>query len=166
MATIYRFIVEQKGTKGSQSGSGGTKPRATKGAAKKGRSMPLFGGSKGGVEHNRWSRAINPLVNKVTGGVYEKGVRISRALGGLVKINPQTGKFAGFSGSAITIIIAFVLMTVFNAISKINQGARQKAERLNAENYKVLENGGAAIHGAYKIMVNSWSGRITYNENK
>ena len=31
---------------------------------------------------------------------------------------------------------------------------------------KKLENGGGAVHGSYKRMVNGWSGRITYNENK
>ena len=60
MATIYRFIVEEKQRQDSE------KPRADKGSAKKGKDLPLFGGSRGGVEHNRISRAINPILNKVT----------------------------------------------------------------------------------------------------
>ena len=63
MATIYRFIVEQKvSTTGD-----GRNPRSssTKGSAKKGRSPSFFGGDKGGVEHNRKMRAINPLLNRV-----------------------------------------------------------------------------------------------------
>lgn len=161
MATIYRFIVEQK-----QSGGGGSgKPRATKGAGKKGSHMPLFGGSKGGVEHDRKMRAINPIINKVTGGVWEKGTRLTRAAAGIVKTNPKTGKLS-LSGPSVAIIVAFVLITVWNVFAKWNQRERMKAEKLNAENYKRLENGGAAIHGSYKIMVDGWSGRINYNENK
>ena len=44
-----------------------------------------------------------------------------------------------------------------------NNGADANA---NTSNYKHLENGTSAIHGAYKVMVDGWSGRITYNENK
>ena len=163
MATIYRFVVEQKGRGG---GSGGSKPRANKGAGKKGKSIPLFGGAKGGVEHNRKSRAINPLLNKLTGGVWEKGMRLTRATRGLIKVDKETGKFAGVSGSAIAILIAFVVMTVWNAIVKLNQNQRQEAEKLNAQNFKRLEIGGGAVHGEYKLITNFWSGRITYNENK
>lgn len=163
MATIYRFVIEQKQSGGR--GDSGGKPRASKGAAKKGRDLPLFGGSKGGVEHNRKMRAINPLLNKVTGGAWEKGVRLTRAAGGLIKRNTETGKLS-IGGPAIAIIIAFVIMTVWNSIAKWNQRERYTADRLNAENFKQLENGSGAIHGSYKIMVNGWSGRITYNENK
>ena len=162
MATIYRFVIEQKAGRG---GSGSTGPRARKGAAKKGRDLPLFGGSKGGVEHNRKMRAINPILNKITGGIWEKGTRLTRAAGGLIKINDKTGKLS-IGGPAFAIIIAFVLITAWNAIAKWNQQERARADKLNAENYKKLENGGGAVHGAYKLMVNGWSGRITYNENK
>ena len=31
---------------------------------------------------------------------------------------------------------------------------------------KDYENGGGAIHGAYKISTATWDGKITYNENK
>lgn len=162
MATIYRFIVESK-----QSGDGTTgQKRATKGASKKGRYLPLFGGGdKGGVEHNRKMRAINPIMNKITGGVWEKGMRLGRAAGGLVKYNEVEGKYK-LGGPAIAIIIAFVLQTAWNLILKFNQRDRMVAERLNAQNFKSLENGGGAIHGAYKINRDLWSGRQTYNENK
>ena len=76
MATIYRFVIEQKasasggGRKDTSPGNGGAK----KGAAKKGRMVSIFGGERGGVEHNRKMRAINPLINKATGGYWEKGM--------------------------------------------------------------------------------------------
>ena len=163
MATIYRFVVEQKGRGG---GSGGGKPRANKGAGKKGRDLPLlWGGDKGGVEHNRKMRAINPILNKITGGVWEKGMRLGRAGAGLVRRNTETGKIS-FSGTSIAIIVAFILIQAWNIIAKFNQRDRATAERVNTENYKHLENGGSAVHGAYTLMVNGWSGKISYNENK
>ena len=161
MATVYRFIVEQK-----QSGSGdSSKPRASKGAAKKGKDLPLFGGSKGGVEHNRKLRAINPVLNKVTNGYWEKGMRLTRTGAGLVKRNTETGKIS-LSGPSIAIIIAFVLITVWNSIARWNAKERAEAEKLNAQNFKAMENGSGTMHGAYKIAVNGWSGHISYNENK
>ena len=161
MATIYRFIVEQRTT----SGGDGRKTReggSEKTTAKKGRTVSLFGGSKGGVEHNRKMRAINPLLNRITGGWWEKGMRIGRAGIGLVKVDAETGKFAGISGPAIAIIIAFVIQMLL----KWQQKEIQKAERKNNQNYKQMENGMADIHGQYKISTNIFTGRRTYNENK
>ena len=100
MATIYRFIVEQR----TSTTGDGRKPRessATKGAAKKGRAVSLLGGRKGGVEHNRKMRAINPLLNRITGGVWEKGMRVGRASMGLVKNTAENG-IKGFFGSRRT----------------------------------------------------------------
>lgn len=163
MATIYRFVIEQKASKSRDSGGS---PRANKGAAKKGKDLPLlWGGDKGGVEHNRKMRAINPILNKVTGGVWEKGMRLTRAAGGLVKRNTETGKIS-LGGPSIAIIIAFILMTVWNTIARFNQRDRANAEKLNAQNFTVLENGTSAIHGAYKVSTNFWNGRVNYNENK
>ena len=107
MATIYRFIVEQKTTTTSSgrksSADSGVSKKTT---AKKGRWVSVLGGEKGGVEHNRKLRAINPLLNKATGGYWEKGMRIGRAGMGLVQRNTETGKL-GISGVAIAIIISF-----------------------------------------------------------
>lgn len=161
MATIYRFIVEQK----VASGGSGRTPRDTSssktGAAKKGRYVSLFGGEKGGVEHNRKLRAINPLLNKVTGGYWEKGMRLGRAGMGLVQRNTETGKIR-VGGPAIAIIIAFVIQELL----KWQNRERQKAERQNAQNFKQLENGFGAIHSQYNVSVNMWNGRYTYKENK
>ena len=161
MATIYRFIIEQK----AQADSGGrrstnTSGKATKGAAKKGKSVSLFGGEKGGVEHNRKLRAINPLINKATGGAWEKGMRVSRAVGGLVK-EDKNGKL-GISGPAIAIIIQMILL----GLLKMQQYERAKAQELNTQNFKKLDNGFGAIHGAYEISTNVITGRQTYNQNK
>ena len=160
MATIYRFIVEQKTR---NSGDGRTPRESTgKGAAKKGRAVSLFGGDKGGVEHNRKLRAINPLLNRITGGWWEKGMRIGRATMGLVQVNSKTGKFAGFSSSAIAILVAFVITMLLQWQKK----EMVNAQKMNAQNYKQLENGVGATHGQYKITANFFTGRHTYNQNK
>ena len=160
MATIYRFIVEQRTR---TAGGDGRKVRESsgKGAGKK-KVVSLFGGNKGGVEHNRKLRAINPLLNRMTGGWWEKGMRLGRAGLGLIQIDKKTGKFAGFSLTAIAIIVAFVLQTLMQWQRK----EMQLAQKLNSQNYKQLENGIGGIHGQYKITSNFWTGRHTYNQNK
>ena len=159
MATIYRFVVEQKM---SQSGDGrkNTGPNV-KGAGKKGKMVSIFGGEKGGVEHNRKMRAINPLINKMTNGYWEKGMRVGRAGLGLVQKNTETGEL-GLSGPAIAIIISFVIQTIL----KIQNNHRQKAIQLNSQNFKMLENGIGSISSEYEISVNMWNNRTTYNQNK
>ena len=160
MATIYRFVIEQKST---GKGGDGRQPRqgGSKSPAKKGRMVSIFGGDKGGVEHNRKMRAINPLLNKISHGYWEKGMRLGRAGLGLVQRNTETGRW-GVSGPAIAIIIAFVIQTLMKWQNK----EIQKAEKLNSQNYKQLENGFGAIHSQYSISVNLFNGRYTYKENK
>jgi len=162
MATIYRFVVEQKTTQNSARKNNKESSGISKGStAKKGKWVSLLNSDKGGVEANRKMRAINPLVNKVSHGYWEKGTRLGRAGLGLVKKNTETGKI-GLSGPAIAIIIAFVI----GAILKYNQKERQIASELNARNFNALENGSGAIRSSYEISVNMWNGRQTYNQNK
>ena len=160
MATIYRFVIEQKTTQSSGRKDSSGQSKGT--TAKKGRSVSFFGGDKGGVEHNRKMRAINPLLNKITYGYWEKGMRLGRAGLGLVKNIEEKGAGGIFSGPAIYIIIALIIQTMF----KIQNREIQRAEKLNAQNYKAMENGFGAVHGHYKVTTNFWTGRTTYNENK
>lgn len=163
MATIYRFIVEQKGSSVSSSGRKSNKGRGgkKKGAAKKGRMVSIIGGEKGGVEHNRRMRAINPSINKAVGGAWEKSMRVGRAGLGLVQMNTATGAL-GISGTAVSIIVAFLL----EMVRQTQQLHIQIAENQNTQNYKQLENGFGAVHGQYELDVNLWDGRVNYNENK
>ena len=162
MATIYRFIVEQK----SSGGTGGRKSSADSGiskkaTAKKGRWVSIIGGEKGGVEHNRKMRAINPLLNKMTGGYWEKGMRVGRAGLGLVQRNTETGKL-GVSGPAIAIIIALLIQTLL----KWQKYEIGKAQMRNTRNFKALENGVSSVNGQYEIAVDFFTGAQTYNQNK
>lgn len=162
MATIYRFVIEQK----ASSGGSGRKQRdpsaSSKTTAKKGKQVSLFGGEKGGVEHNRKMRAINPLINRMTGGAWEKGLRIGRAGLGLAKNIEEKGAKGVLSGPALFIIIAFCV----SMLMKWLDFEQRKAEKLNAQNFKQLENGTGAIHTSYKVTYNYLTGRRTYNENK
>ena len=151
MATIYRFIVEQRDSRASsgRSVSSGSKT----GAAKKGRNVSIFGGEKGGVEHNRKMRAINPLLNKATCGIWEKGMRVGRAGLGLVTRNTETGKI-GISGPAIAIIIAWAIQTSMKHHNKVIE----KANKQNMQNYTQLEYVFGAIHVSYEVTSNFWTG--------
>ena len=162
MATIYRFIVEQKAARESSGRKGtGASGSAKKGAAKKGKMVSIFGGEKGGVEHNRKMRAINPLINRMTGGAWEKGMRLGRAGAGLVQRNTETGEL-GISGPAIAIIIAFAVKVGMDILAFY----QKRAQEQNAQNFKQLENGIGAIHGQYEISTNVITGRQTFNQNK
>jgi len=159
MATIYRFIVEQR----TSTTGNGRNPRQGSGktTGKQGRSLSLFG-NKGGVEHNRKMRAINPLLNKVTGGWWEKGMRLGRAGIGLGKSVNKNGAKGILTGPALYIILAFIITMLLRQ----QQQEIKKAREMNAQNYKQLENGLGAVHGQYKINTAFWTGRHTYNQNK
>ena len=161
MATIYRIIVEQG--KGGGDGEGRT-PRAksSKTPSKKGKNISIFSSNRGGVEHNRKMRAINPVLNKATNGYWEKGMRLGRAGIGLARNVSESGAKGLFAGPALAIIVSFMLITLM----KLQNRERQKAQELNSQNYKMLENGVGAIHSAYEVDVNTWTGRQTYNQNK
>ena len=161
MATIYRFIVEQRTRSTGEGRNIRDTSVSTKGAGKKGKMVSIFGGEKGGVEHNRKMRAINPLLNRATGGWWEKGTRIGRAGMGLVQRNTETGKL-GFSGVSLAILASFFLQMFM----KWHKQEQLRAEKLNAQNFKQLENGVGAVHGEYKISTNLFTGRHTYNQNK
>lgn len=162
MATIYRFIVEQKqgrasSGRNSSSPSGGTKKSS------KDKTFTLLGTM--GVEHNRKLRAINPLLNKATGGLWEKGMRLGRAGLGLIKFKQTAAggvAAAGVSAVAIAIIVSFVIQTVM----KYHNKQIIDNEKVNKQNYRKLETGQNAVHGAYETITNWWSGKRTYNENK
>ena len=163
MATIYRFVVEQKqtGGGGGRNNTGSQSGQSKKQTAKRGKWVSILGGEKGGVEHNRKMRAINPVLNKMTGGYWEKGMRLGRAATGLITKNTETGKI-GISGPAIAIIIAFLLITLSNMNDKIVDRQR----RLNTRNFTMLENGFGAVRSQYSITTSAFFEYRTYNQNK
>lgn len=163
MATIYRFIVENKYSGGTGEGRKASSGISKKGAGKKGaNSLNLFGNSRGGVEHNRRMRAINPLLNKATGGYWEKGMRVGRASIGFARSVKEDGIKTAIGGVGFAIIVAYIIQTLLKYQNKNLQWGKER----NTQNYKQMETGVSQVHGEYQIMVNGISGRRTYNENK
>lgn len=164
MATIYRFIVEaQKAGTGSFDADGNPIPR--KGAGSKGGSSGSgrgfnAGGTRGGVEHNRYMRPINPLMNRLTGGWWEKGQRVGRAALALPnEFRTDTGKFnaRGFGSVASLIILQFAIMELDRQFREQQKKAREE----NQANYLKIISGQTTISPNYKVGMNIF-GKITY----
>lgn len=160
MATIYRFIVEQKG--GGGSGNSGASKKST---AKTITPLKMLtGGVGGGANNNRSMRGINALMNSAIPN-YEKGVRFAKASLGLVKLKQKENggyAFAGISGTALAVLFVLMLRIAMAHHKKLIE----KEERNNNANYKKMETGQTAIHGQFSVVQNYWSGKLTFNENK
>jgi len=159
MATIYRFVVEDMtGSQAKQVDVNGN-PVAAKGAgSKSGGNGGLFnfGGSRGGVEHNRYMRPINPLMNRITGGWWEKGQRVGRASVGFI----NEAKTKGLGALATTgglILIQFAIME----IDKWFREQQKKAKEENQSNYLKIVSGQTTLGQDYKVSRNIF-GKITY----
>lgn len=164
MATIYRFIVEaQKASGVSYDADGNVIPRkgagSKGGAGGSGRGFNV-GGSRGGVEHNRYMRPINPLMNRLTGGYWEKFQRVGRAVGGLPEaFKTKEGKFnmGGFTSTASLILLQFAIMEV----DKYVREQMKKAKEENQANYLKIVSGQTPLGQDYKVSRNIF-GKITY----
>jgi hypothetical protein len=159
MATIYRFIVEDMTSNQARNVNVDGEPVPTKGAGTKGggnNQLFNFGGSRGGVEHNRYMRPINPLMNRFTGGWWEKGQRVGRAA---MALPSEIGaKGMGALGSvASLILIQFAIME----FDRWFREQKRKANEENQANFLKLKSGATTLGQDYKINKNIF-GRITY----
>jgi hypothetical protein len=155
MATIYRFIVEEKqGNAGhADTVDGASVPR--NGAGNKGFNL---GGMFGGTEHNRFMRPINSVMNRVTGGVWERGVRITKA-GANVMNAGANGGLAGVLGSVgFAIIVQFLVIEMM----KMFDQEKKKAREENQSNFLKIKTGQTVLGPDYKINKDIF-GRITYS---
>ena len=162
MATIYRFEITQKTQQVGGGGRKGNTTPSTKTTAKLGSGSLDVGGRKGGVEHNRRLRAINPVLNKMTHGYWEKGMRVGRAGIGFTKTLATEGIGSAMFGVGATIILSFL----FQMLMKIQNQQREHAKSTNSQNFKAMENGVGAVNNQFDISVNLWDNRATYNQNK
>jgi hypothetical protein len=161
MATIYRFIVEGVGTSDAKKllensdvdANGEIIPK--KGAGSKG-GASLLAHNRGGVDHNRYMRPINPLINRMTGGYWEKGQRVGRALQQLPADFKAKGMGA-FGSVASLILIQFAIME----IDKYVREQKKKAKEENQANYLKIVSGQTTIGQDYKVSRNIF-GKITY----
>jgi hypothetical protein len=155
MATIYRFIVEEKqgNANTATTANGVAVPR--NGAGNKGFNL---GGMFGGTEHNRFMRPINSVMNRVTGGVWEKGTRLVRA-GGNVMNAGANGGLAGILGSVgFAIIVQFLVIEMM----KMFEQEKKKAREENQSNFLKIKTGQTVLGPDYKINKDIF-GRITYS---
>jgi hypothetical protein len=160
MATIYRFIVEASKTTGVQTNADGEViPR--KGAGSKGGSSGSgrgfnFGGTRGGVEHNRYMRPINPLMNRWTGGYWEKGQRLGRAA--IALPNEFATRGIGALGSVASLILIQLAIMEFD---RWFREQKRKANEENQGNFLKIKSGLTQLGSEYKINRDIF-GRITY----
>jgi hypothetical protein len=160
MATIYRFIVEANQATGVATDADGNVIPA-KGAGSKGGSSGSgsgfnFGGSRGGVEHNRYMRPINPLMNQLTGGWWEKGQRLGRATMGLVD-EAQTKGLGALASTGGLLLIQFAIMMAVQAF----KDQQKKAKEENQSNFLKIKSGQTTLGQDYKVSRNIF-GLVTY----
>ena len=163
MATIYRFIVEARKATGVSYDADGN-PIPAKGAGSKGgfslTAHNPSGKNRGGVEHNRYMRPINPLMNRLTGGWWEKGQRLGRAAASLPQaFTNKTGGFnaAGFGSTGALIIMQFAIMMAVQAF----QDQQKKAKEENQANFLKIKSGQTTLGQDYKVSKDIF-GKITY----
>ena len=154
MATIYEFIVRDQTKNGKQEM---IDPDTGEVIAKKSvaKEKPLSGSNKG-VDHNRYMRAVNPLINRYVPG-FEKYVRGGRAIIGVYDTLVQTG-----IKSAITGVGAIVLLEL--ALTKLDDLRREKVEETRKENianYNKLITGQTQLSQNVKATKNIF-GKITF----
>ena len=155
MATIYRFIVEEKQGNANTATTANGVAVPQNGAGNKGFNL---GGMFGGTEHNRFMRPINSVMNRVTGGVWEKGTRLVRA-GGNVMNAGANGGLAGILGSVgFAIIVQFLVIEMM----KMFEQEKKKAREENQSNFLKIKTGQTVLGPDYKINKDIF-GRITYS---
>ena len=154
MATIYEFIVrdQTKNSKQEMIDPDTGEVISKKSVAKE----KPFSGSNKGVDHNRYMRAVNPLINRYVPG-FEKYVRGGRAIVGMYDTLVQTG-----IKSAITGVGAIVLLEL--ALTKLDDLRREKieeAKKENIANYNKLITGQTQLSQNVKATKNIF-GKITF----
>jgi hypothetical protein len=170
MATIYRFIVESQSNGGNNyvvDENGEVQPLAGAGSKMGGggsggnRSLVAHnpsGRNTGGVDHNRYMRPINPLLNRWTGGYWEKGQRVGRSV---AQIGRDLGSGAGlkaFAGTGGLILLQFAIME----FDKWFREQQRKAKEENKSNYLKIVSGQTVLGQDYKVSRNIF-GKITYS---
>ena len=115
-----------------------------------------FSGSNKGVDHNRYMRAVNPLINRYVPS-FEKYVRSGRAIVGVFDTIVQEG-----ITSAMTSVGAIILLQL--ALTKLDDLRREKieeAKKENIANYNKLITGQTQLSQNVKATKNIF-GKITF----
>ena len=154
MATIYEFIVRDQTKNGEQVMIDNETGEviAKKSVAKE---KPLSGSNKG-VDHNRYMRAVNPLINRYVPG-FEKYVRGGRAVVGVYDTFVKEGLTASLTSVGAIVLLEMVL-------TKLDDMRREKieeAKKENIANYNKLVTGQSQLSQNVVATQNIW-GKITF----
>ena len=154
MATIYEFIVRDQTKNGKQEM---IDPDTGEVIAKKSvsKEKPLSGSNKG-VDHNRYMRAVNPLINRYVPG-FEKYVRGGRAVVGVYDTFVKEGLTASLTSVGAIVLLEMVL-------TKLDDMRREKieeAKKENIANYNKLVTGQSQLSQNVVATQNIW-GKITF----
>ena len=154
MATIYEFIVRDQTKNGKQEM---IDPDTGEVIAKKSvaKEKPLSGSNKG-VDHNRYTRAINPLVNRYLPD-FEKYVRSSRAITGVIDTTLKEGLKAGLTSVGAVVLYELAII----AIDNWRRDQIEKANQENLANYNKLVSGQSQLSQNVQATKNIF-GKITF----
>ena len=154
MATIYEFIVRDQTKNGKQEM---IDPDTGEVIAKKSvaKEKPLSGSNKG-VDHNRYTRAINPLVNRYVPD-FEKYVRSGRAITGVIDTTLKEGLKAGLTGVGAVVLYELAII----AIDNWRRDQIEKANQENLANYNKLVSGQSQLSQNVQATKNIF-GKITF----
>ena len=154
MATIYEFIVRDQ-TKDGKKLIVDNETGEVIGKSSVAKTKPLSGSNKG-VDHNRYTRAINPLVNRYLPN-FEKYVRGSRAITGVIDTTLEEGLKAGLTGVGAVVLFEMAII----AIDNWRRDQIEKANQENLANYNKLVSGQSQLSQNVQATKNIF-GKITF----
>lgn len=154
MATIYEFIVRDQ-TKDGKKLIVDNETGEVIGKSSVAKTKPLSGSNKG-VDHNRYTRAINPLVNRYVPN-FEKYVRGGRAVVGVFDTFAKQGLTAAMTGVGAVVLFEMAVI----AIDNWRRDQIEKANQENLANYNKLVSGESQLSQNVQATKNIF-GKITF----
>ena len=154
MATLYEFVIKDQ-TKNGKILVVNEETGEVISANSVAKQKPLSGSNKG-VDHNRYTRAINPLVNRYIPN-FEKYVRAGRAIGGVVDTTMKEGFIKGVSSVGGIVLLELALIAIDNWRREQVEQAKQE----NIANYNKLLSGQTQLSQNVVATKNIW-GKITF----
>ena len=154
MATIYEFIVRDQ-TKGGKNLMVDNETGEVIAKSSVAQEKTLYGSNKG-VDHNRYMRAVNPLINRYVPS-FEKYVRGGRAIVGMYDTFVKEGLTASLTSVGAIVLLEMVL-------TKLDDMRREKieeAKKENIANYNKLVTGQSQLSQNVVATQNIW-GKITF----
>ena len=154
MATIYEFIVRDQ-TKDGKKLMVDNETGEVIGKSSVAKEKPLSGSNKG-VDHNRYMRAVNPLINRYV-PAFEKSVRGGRAIIGVFDTLSKAGIKSAMTSVGTIVLLEMVLTTLDN----LRREKIEKAKKENIANYNKLITGQTQLSQNVKATKNIF-GKITF----